>query len=182
MAKHKIKKNNSKNKKLKKKIGMRKSNSISRNLPAITAKMQKTKKGFGFAIPEKKDGDDIFISERNMEGAMNGDIVEVGIYPDSRRTGNREGFVKRIIKRETSEIAGTFDRNKHFGFVVSDDRKDREEILIHKKHFNGARKGDKVLVKITRYPTNREGAEGKVTEIISRSGESDGDIRSLISP
>ncbi len=175
----KINKSKKKSRIFKKKPGARKSRAISRKLPTIIGKMQKTKKGFGFVLPEE-GGDDIYISERNMNGAMNGDVVEVGIYPDSRRSQNREGIVNKVIERRTSEIVGTFDRNKHFGFVVSDDRKSREEILIHKKHFNGARRGDKVLVNIIRYPDKREGAEGKVNEIISRSGETGGDIRSLI--
>jgi ribonuclease R len=168
------------NRKPKRKFSSRKSKSPSRNLTSVVGKMQKTKRGFGFVIPEKEGEEDIFVSERNMNGVMNGDIVEVGVYPDSRRTQKREGLVNKIIKRNTTEIVGTFERNKHFGFVVSDERKNKEEIFIHKKYFNGARRGDKVLVSITRYPDNREGAEGKVSEIISRSGESGGDIRSLI--
>ena len=141
--------------------------------------MQKTKRGFGFVIPD--DGsDDVYISSRNMKGVMNGDLVEAGIYPDSRRNRSREGLINKIIKRNTTEIVGTFERNKHFGLVMSDDRKNKEEVLIGKKFFNGARRGDKVLVNITKYPDKREGAEGKIIEIISRFGESDGDIRSLI--
>lgn len=177
---NKGKKNNKRSyRKPKKKYSGRKSSSISRSLPTVTGKMQKTKRGFGFVVPEN-GGDDIYVSERNMKGAMNADIVEACIYPDSRRTQNREGIVNKIIERHTSEIVGTFERNKHFGMVVSDDRKGRDEVLISRKHFNGARRGDKVLVHITKYPDKREGAEGKVTEIISRSGESGGDIRSLI--
>lgn len=156
-----------------------KPNKIARRLPSLIGSMQITKRGFGFVIPE--DGsDDVFVSERNLLGAMNGDTVEVNIYPDSRRTQSREGIVNKIITRKTKEITGTFEHNRHFGFVVSDSRKNNDEILIHKRNFNGARRGDKVVVSIIKYPDRKNGAEGKVTEIISRSGETGGDIRSLI--
>lgn len=150
-----------------------------RRLPILIGTMQITKRGFGFLIPE--DGsDDVFISERNLMGAMNGDIVEIGVFPDSRRSQSKEGIVNKIITRKTQEISGTFEKNRHFGFVVSDNRKNSQEVLIHKRNFNGARRGDKVVVSIIKYPDRKNGAEGKVTEIISRSGETGGDIRSLI--
>lgn len=174
-----MKQNKKRTRKQKKKFGKRNTKIREKKLPTLTGSVQKTKRGFGFLIPDDKS-DDIFISERNMRGAMNGDIVQVGVYPDSRRTQSREGLINKIIERKTKEIVGTFERNKHFGYVVSDDRKNKEEVLIPKKHFKGARRGDKVLVAITKYPDRREGAEGKVTEIISRYGETGGDIRSLI--
>ena len=174
-----MKRDKRKNRKTKRKFGKVKSKNTDRKLPYVTGKLQKTKRGFGFVIPD--DGsEDVYISERNINGAMNGDNVEAGIYPDSRRARSREGLINKVIKRNTGEIVGTFDRNKHFGYVVSDDRKSREEVFIHKKHYNGARKGDKVLVNIVKYPGKRDVAEGKVNEIISRSGESGGDVRSLI--
>ena len=46
-----------------------------KNSTLIAGTMQKHKKGFGFLLPD--EGDDIFIPWSSMNGAMNGDRVEV---------------------------------------------------------------------------------------------------------
>lgn len=144
--------------------------------------LSKHKKGFGFVIPKENgssDGD-VFISHSGINGAMNGDSVLVRLLPSSQISRTREGVIDRIIKRAAVEVVGTFEKSKHFGFVVPDDRRLNDDIFVLKKDFNGARAGDKVVAKIYKYPDKHNSAEGKIEEIISRSGEVGGDIKALI--
>lgn len=142
--------------------------------------LSKHRKGFGFVIPKEDQGGDIFISPNSMNGAMNGDAVSVRLLPPGETNRTREGVIRQVLKRAAVEVVGTFEKSKRFGFVVPDDTRFNDDIFIQKKDFNGAQTGDKVVAKITRYPDQSNSAEGKIDEIISRSGEAGGDIKALI--
>jgi len=146
----------------------------------IVGILSKHKKGFGFVIPETDQGGDIFIAPNAINGAMNGDSVSVRLLPPGETNRTREGVIQQILVRAATEIVGTFEKSKRFGFVVPDDRRFNDDIFILKKDFNGAQTGDKVVSKISKYPEKGNSAEGKIEEIISRSGEAGGDIKALI--
>lgn len=144
----------------------------------IVGVLEKTRSGFGFV--RREEGGDIFIARSNMYGAMHGDTVQADLLPECLQTRNREGVITRVLERGTKEVVGTFQKNKRFGFVVSDNQRNNDDIFVKKSDFRGAQNGDKVVVKITKYPEKNISAEGKVTEIISRCGEPGGEIKALI--
>lgn len=146
----------------------------------IIGTLQKHKKGFGFVIPETDVNGDIFISGSDMQNAMNGDLVAVKLLPSVDPERTREGIIDIILKRSVTEVVGTFEKNKRFGFVVADDKRMTDDIFVLKKDFNGAQNGDKVVVTITKWPEKQNSAEGKITEIVSRKDEPGGDIKALI--
>ena len=140
--------------------------------------LEKHPKGFGFVRME--EGGDIFVSKNDMMGAMNGDMVEVDLLPPYLWNRSKEGIITGILKRNTAEVVGTFQNNRKFGFVIADDKKLREDIFIKKDFFRGAQDGDKVVAKITKYPDKNSGAEGKITEIIAKEGQTGSDVLSMI--
>ncbi len=140
--------------------------------------LEKHPKGFGFVRQE--EGGDIFIARSNMLGAMNGDLVEADLLPPYLWTRSKEGIVTKILQRNTVEVVGTFQKNKKFGFVVADDKKMQDDIFIKKDFFRSAQNGDKVVAKITQYPDKVHSAEGKITEIIARNGQTGSDVLSMI--
>ena len=146
--------------------------------PEIAGTLSKHKRGFGFVRTE--DGEsDIYISARSIHGAMDGDRVLVDLIPQALWGSSREGSIIKILQRNTVEVAGTFEKSKKFGFVIPDGKKGGEDIFVRKKDFSGAQRGDKVLVRITKYPDKENSAEGKIVEIISRNGQAGGDIKAL---
>lgn len=140
--------------------------------------LNKHRRGFGFVISDSID-EDIFISASSINGAMNGDEVEVDLIPDYLWRESPEGIITRVIKRNTFEVAGTFEKSKKFGFVIPESKRQTEDIFVRKKDFSGAKRGDKVVVQIIRYPDRYNSAEGKITEIISRFGQPGGDIKAI---
>jgi len=149
------------------------------NMEKTTGVLDKHKAGFGFVRQE--EGGDIFIARSNMNGAMHGDLVEVDLLPEYLwAKKSKEGLIDKVLERANTEVVGTFQKNKRFGFVVADDRKNTDDVFIKKADFRNAQNGDKVVVKITKYPEKNVSAEGKITEIISRFGESGGEIKALI--
>ncbi len=140
--------------------------------------LEKHPKGFGFVRME--EGGDIFVAKDDMLGAMNGDLVEVDMLPPYLWTRSKEGIITRVLERNTSEVVGTFQNNRKFGFVIPDDKKLVEDIYIKKDFFRGAQDGDKVVAKITKYPEKNSGAEGKITEIVAKKDQIGGDVLSMI--
>ena len=149
--------------------------------PAVTGILSKHKKGFGFVIPDEGSlYRDIFISPSDMNGAMEGDRVEVDLIPEYLWEQSPQGIITKVTDRKLKEVAGFFDKGKKFGFVVPVDRKHNEDIYIPKKAFSGAKNGDIVVAAITGYPDRKNSAEGKITGILARAGEPGGDIKAII--
>lgn len=145
----------------------------------VKGRVQGHAKGFAFLIPEESKQDDVYISASDLNGAMSGDIVLVRLH--SHSSGDRpEGAVIRIIQRGVTEIVGTFQDSKNFGFVIPDDKRIPNDIFIPREATKGAVDGHKVLVKITAYPEGRNSAEGEVIEIIGHKNDPGVDIISVI--
>lgn len=146
--------------------------------------LKKHRKGFGFVIVNEDSSyaqlGDIFIAPGSMHGAMDGDTVEIDLIPEYLWGNSPEGIVTRIADRNLTEVVGTFEKGKKFGFVVPEDRKIRDDIFIRKKNFGKAKNGDKVAVKIIKYPQGRDSAEGRISEIIARRSEKNADIKAII--
>ena len=129
-----------------------------------TGKFIANAKGFGFVEVEDLETD-IFIGDMDVKGAMHGDTVEVRIR--TYRGGKRpEGVVVKILERGITEVVGTFQRRKNFGFVVCDNQKILQDIFIPLEAMNGALDGQKVVAEITQYAEKGKKPEGKIKEVL----------------
>lgn len=146
----------------------------------VTGKVQSTLKGFAFLIPDDKSATDVFIPASELEGAMHDDRVLIKLTQKSEGSRRAEGTVIKILERANSEIVGTFEQSKDFGFVRPDIRKINMDIYVPGPFSAGAQDGDKVVVKITKWPKGRRNPEGKVIEILGKKGDPGTDILSVI--
>ena len=146
----------------------------------IIGKLQAHAKGFGFLIPDEEGQKDVFLPSTAMNGAMNGDKISVRVTREDTNTKKREGEVVEILERNTTKIVGVYEDCKNFGFVASEDTKISKDVFISKKDRNGAKDGDVVLVKLTKWPDEKRKAEGVVTEILGRKGDRGIDILVII--
>ncbi|WP_281249320.1 ribonuclease R [Fictibacillus arsenicus] len=145
----------------------------------IKGRVQGHAKGFAFLIPEDSEQKDVYISQSDMNGAMSGDTVLVRLNNTS--SGSRpEGTIIRILERGVTEVVGTFQESRRFGFVVADDKRIPNDIFIPADGVNGAVEGHKVVVKITKYPEGRNSAEGEIIHIIGHKNDPGVDIISVI--
>lgn len=137
-----------------------------------------TQRGFGFVTVEGEDSD-IFVPEAATGGALHGDKVQVQV--SGKQTGKRrEGLIVKILERNTTEIVGTYQKSKNFGFVVPDNQKFNADIFIPKELSKGAVSGHKVLVKLTSYGDQRHSPEGRIIEVLGHINDPGVDILSVI--
>src|SRR5690625_2894303 len=111
---------------------------------------------------------------------MNNDKVLVRLEKQVQEGQRPEGTVIRILERAITEVVGTFENNKAFGFVIADDKRIPNDIFIPKDKMNGAVSGHKVIVNITKYPEKRMSAEGEITKILGHKNDPGIDILSII--
>jgi len=133
------------------------------------------KKGFGFVSIEQ--GDDIFISENNMNGAIHGDIVVV--EPISKGAINEEGRVLEIVKRQLKRIVGDFYFRKNKGYVDIDDEKIKLKITIPSNKQKGAVAGSKVLVEIKEKIKNNF-YNGDIIKVLGHRNDPGVDILAIV--
>jgi ribonuclease R len=132
----------------------------------IIGTLEGHQKGYAFLRPDDKNMKDIFISPVDMNGAMHGDRVIVRPMKVLEDVKSPEGKVIRIIERANQFVIGTFQKSRHFGFVVPDDKRIAFDIFVPKEEFNNAQANNKVSVKITEWPDQRKNPEGTIAEVI----------------
>lgn len=133
------------------------------------------KRGFAFIICEDKNLPDLFVSHRNLRGAMHGDTV---LCRHIGGEGGDEAEVVSVLERGITEVVGTYISSHGYGFVKPDDTRYYADIYI--KDNGGARGGDKVVAKITAFPAGRKNPEGKISEILGKSNDPATDILAII--
>ena len=136
-------------------------------------------KGFGFVAPEEEGMDDIFIPPYEINGALNGDTVLVRILKESSGD-RREGTVTKIVERSKTSFVGTYQANRGFGFVITDDKKLNMDIFIAKEDSLGAVDGHKVVVEVTHWPDETKSATGIITKILGHKNDPGVDILSIL--
>ena len=136
-------------------------------------------KGFGFVETEELE-EDIYIPEENTGTAMHQDRVVVVVTKEPEDGKRREGAVVKILERGTIQIVGTYQNNRDYGFVLSDNPRFSKDIFIPKKDSKGVRDGDKVVVQITDYGTKNKSPEGKVIEDLGSMKAPGTDILAIV--
>lgn len=144
----------------------------------MIGKYEGNARGFGFVTIEGME-EDLFISESASHGAMNGDLVQVVLR--SGRSGRRkEGEVIKILEHGVTEVVGTFQKSKNYGFVIPDSTKIAQDIFIPIEKSKGAVTGHKVVAKITNYGDKNKKPEGSIKEIIGHVNDPGTDILSVV--
>lgn len=111
-----------------------------------------------------KDVERIYIGRENNLGAFPEDIVLVKIK-EEKQGESYEGKVLKIITRSDKGIVGIFEKSQNFGFVNAMES-GIEDIYIPSRECVGVENNDRVLVRITKYPTANRKAEGRIVEVI----------------
>ncbi len=120
--------------------------------------------GFGFVVPDK-GGDDIYLSAREMRRLLHGDRVLVSVVGFDRR-GRPEGTVVEILGRANKQIVGRYIEEDGVGFVVPDNKRIHQDILIPPDGKGDAKNGQIVVVALVKQPDKRTQPIGKVIEVM----------------
>ena len=128
-------------------------------------------KGFGF-IEIGKDKKDVYVNEKNINGALDGDMVLFEYL--NKDPLKPEGKIIKVIKRNYDPLVGEVVLIDGDYFVKPD--KSGKNIYIPRDYLNGAVEGHKVVVE----PLKEGNRIGKITKIIGHKNDVGVDILSFV--
>lgn len=125
--------------------------------------------GFGFLRPEGKGNrEDWLLPHHQMKSVMHGDFILAQPAGTDKR-GRKEARVVRVLEERKGQIVGRFFIENGMGFVVPDDSRLGQDIVIPDEHKLGARMGNVVVVEIMQRPTRQSNPVGKVVEVLGEN-------------
>lgn len=143
---------------------------ISEKLNLIAGRIQGHPDGFGFLIPEQ-DGDDIFLSPREMMQVLHNDRVMVQVTGQDRK-GRLEGKIVEVLERKNETLVGRVVQGQGVTIVAAEDKRINQDILIPYHLDMGAKPGQIVMVSITAQPSYKSRPMGKVVQILGNYADS----------
>lgn len=132
----------------------------------------------GRLVIRTRDTNEIITRDFDKEKVQVGDIVRFSLSP-----GGKSIRVKEVINREMKFVVGRFYNDKYLSFVSPDSKIIRRDIYIPLRNIGQARAGDKVVCEILNpevITTGVDNLEGKIVEVLGKSGEISAEIRSVL--
>ncbi|MBS2014738.1 MAG: VacB/RNase II family 3'-5' exoribonuclease [Deltaproteobacteria bacterium] len=133
-------------------------------------------RGFGFVSSPDATGDDIYIPQDGLGGAMHGDTVVVQIL--ARGSRGAEGSIVEVKARGSQRVSGILRRRGKSAWVELDDPRVKGPVVLTSEidkageSGNSGRDGQVVVAEITRFPeTQDENPEGKLVAVLGAPGE-----------
>lgn len=124
--------------------------------------------------------EDIYISQANLNHALQGDVVKVFLYASLKRHQRQEGEIVEILERSRKTFVGIIQITGNYGFVVSEKKQMPYDIFIPQGKFNLAKNGQKVIARITDWPANVKNPLGEVVEVLGDPGQHEVEIHAIL--
>ena len=137
-------------------------------------KLRINKNGNGFVECEPED---IFVHSNYLNGAINGDFVEVEIKT-RLNDPEPEGYIRNILKRDLKNVVGEMVKDKKTLAFKPDDEKLNIAVKLTKESMKGCVEGHKVIISIIKEIGNRTFL-GKVEKIIGHKNDPGVDILTI---
>src|ERR1035437_7479706 len=133
-------------------------------LDLVKGKVQGHPDGFGFLIPE--DGSaDMFLSEKEMHQVLNGDVVMVRQAGVDRR-GRPEAKIVEVLERANNKVVGRLYEEHGIQFVVAENRRITQDILVAAGGTGGAKTGQVVMLEIIKHPDKHAQPIGRIVQVL----------------
>jgi len=133
-------------------------------LDLIKGRVEGHPDGFGFVAPDE-GGDDLYLSPKEMHRVLHGDKVLVRVAGFDRR-GRREGKIVEVLEHVNQFIVGRYYLEGGVGFLIAENRRINQDILIPAGNAGAAQSGQVVTVEIVTQPGAHNEAVGRVSEIL----------------
>ncbi|MFA7116246.1 MAG: ribonuclease R [Bacteroidales bacterium] len=200
-----------KNNNRKKAAQARKQNSKNRRRPQVkkieyTGVVSMTREGYAFIVVEGLE-EDIFVSQHQLRGALNGDTVKVAAKEkfrkyDKKSSNHKDTFKRNSPKKIEGQVIDIIERSKtpHIGilqitrneaWVIMESRKMPYDISIPMSDLNNAFKtpdwtpkkvnGLKVAAIVKDWPIKSSAPIGTIIDVLGKPGENDTEMHAILS-
>jgi ribonuclease R len=139
-------------------------------LDLVVGTVQGHPDGFGFLVPDE-GGDDYFLSPREMHKVLHGDRAALRKSGTDRR-GRPEGEIVEVLERANREIVGRLYEERGIWFVVAENRRINQDLLIPPGDLAGAKPGQVVVAEIVEQPAANREAIARIKEVLGSATDS----------
>lgn len=126
--------------------------------------------GYGFVVPDSGEGGDLYLSIREMRSVLHGDRVAVRVCGVDKKD-RREGKLVEVLERANQQVVGRYYREGPVAYVVPDNKRLSQDIIISSGKKTSAKEGDFVIVEILKQPDRHTQPAGKVVEVLGHRDE-----------
>lgn len=145
----------------------------------VIGKVDMTRHGAAYIICEDLEND-IYVNPKKLNYALDGDTVEVRYHKREGKT-RYDGEILNVVERSKEYFIGTLRLSKRFGFITPDKQNMFTDIFVPLHDINGAKDGEKVVVKVIKWQTAKvKSPIGKITESLGKAGTSDIEMKSIL--
>jgi ribonuclease R len=129
----------------------------------IAGRVSAHRDGFGFVIPDEP-GEDLFLSEREMQKVLHGDKVLAKVVGRDRR-GRPEGTIVEVVERGNTHIIGRLLKDNGVWIVAPEDKRIGQDIIVSGA-VGKAKSGQIVSVELTEQPGRFKQPVGRIVEVL----------------
>jgi len=129
----------------------------------ISGRVSAHRDGFGFVIPEE-GGDDLFLSDKEMQKVLHGDRVLARVVGTDRR-GRPEGTIVEVVERANTHIIGRLLNENGVWIVAPEDKRIGQDILVGDGP-GKAKAGQVVSVELVEQPSRFKQPTGRIVEVL----------------
>ncbi|MFH0953658.1 MAG: VacB/RNase II family 3'-5' exoribonuclease [Verrucomicrobiota bacterium] len=158
----------------------------------VTGRLKVHVQGFGFVAPEPPGGEDVFVPEKDMGTALDGDLVIValeGCLLPRRRPGSPfpnavgpAGRVLRVVERRHADLVGLLRRTTYYWYVIPDNPRILRNVRVRDFADSGGspKEYSKVVVRLDEWASAYQPLSGVLVEDLGPADAPGIDVLSVL--
>ena len=124
---------------------------------------------------------DIYVNQRNVNFALEGDRVEVVLQRQAMRAGdNPEGAITKVLERSNKQYVGVAEVSRAAIFVRPDSRRLPMDVFFSRKDYPQVKDGDKVVFRITEWHEGMRSPRGVIVDVLGQVGDNDAEMHAIL--
>ncbi|MBE6186321.1 MAG: ribonuclease R [Rikenellaceae bacterium] len=124
---------------------------------------------------------DIYVNQRNVNYALEGDRVEVVLQRQALRAGdNPEGAITKVLERSNKQYVGVAEVSRAAIFVRPDARRLPMDVFFPRKEYPQVKDGDKVVFRISEWHEGLRSPRGVITDVLGPVGDNDTEMHAIL--
>ena len=124
---------------------------------------------------------DIYVNQRNVNFALEGDRVEVVLQRQAMRAGdNPEGAITKVLERSNKQYVGVAEVSRAAIFVRPDSRRLPMDVFFSRKDYPQVKDGDKVVFRITDWHEGMRSPRGMIVDVLGQVGDNDAEMHAIL--
>lgn len=144
----------------------------------LEGRVDLTRNGSAFIVIDNRE-EDVFVPASRLGTALDGDRVKIRVWK-ARGRRKSEGEVIEVLQRNMDHFVGTLHVFNKIAVVTADGHIDLD-IVVDPNELKGGRNREKVVVHVTDWAPDRNGAlAGVITAVLGKPGSSNIEMQSIL--